>query len=48
VACAVIRRAVAEGHTAPALLSGLEDTVSGAMWFPRYRRMRYEPPAMTR
>jgi malic enzyme len=48
VACAVIRRAVAEAHAVPALLSGLEDTVSGAMWFPRYRRMRYAPPTMTR
>jgi malic enzyme len=43
VACAVIRRAVAEGQAAPAMLNGLEDTVSRAMWFPRYRPIRYEP-----
>ena len=43
VACAVIRRASAEGHAAPALLNGLEDTVTRAMWFPRYRPIRYEP-----
>jgi malic enzyme len=43
VACAVIRRGVVDGHAAPALLNGLEDTVRSAMWFPRYRRMRYEP-----
>jgi malic enzyme len=43
VACAVIRRACADGHAAPAMLNGLEDTVSRAMWFPRYRPIRYEP-----
>jgi malic enzyme len=43
VACAIIRRAVAEGHAAPVMLNGLEDTVSRAMWFPRYRPIRYEP-----
>jgi len=43
VACAVIRRACAEGHASPALLNGLEDTVSRAMWFPRYRPIRYAP-----
>jgi hypothetical protein len=37
VACAVIRRAVSEGHAAPGILSGLEETVSRAMWFPTYR-----------
>ena len=41
VACAVIRRAVAEGHAAPEVLPGLEETVSRAMWFPAYRPMRY-------
>jgi malic enzyme len=44
VACAVIRRAVAEEHTEPALLHGLEETVRSAMWFPRYRSVRYESP----
>ena len=41
VACAVIRRAVAEGHAAAGLLPDLEDTVKRAMWFPTYRRIRY-------
>jgi len=44
VACAVIRRAVTEGHAKPSMLSGLEAAVSRAMWFPRYRPMRYESP----
>lgn len=43
VACAVIRCAVAEGHAAPAILNGLEDTVRRAMWVPHYRPVRYEP-----
>ena len=33
VACACIRRGVAEGHAAPEMLSGLEETVRLAMWF---------------
>jgi malic enzyme len=37
VACAVIRRAIAEGHASPGILDGLEETVSRAMWFPNYR-----------
>jgi malic enzyme len=45
VACAVIRRAVAEGHAAAAVLDGLEETVTDAMWRPEYRPMRYEPQA---
>jgi malic enzyme len=43
VACAVIRRAVAEGHASAGILSGLEETVSRAMWFPDYRPIRYAP-----
>jgi malate dehydrogenase (oxaloacetate-decarboxylating)(NADP+) len=43
VACAVIRCAVAEGHAAPAMLDGLEDTVRRAMWVPNYRPVRYAP-----
>jgi len=43
VACAVIRCAVAEGHAAPAILDGLEETVRRAMWVPVYRPVRYEP-----
>ena len=42
VACAVIRRAVSEGHAAPEILPGLEETVSRAMWFPKYRPIRYK------
>jgi malic enzyme len=42
VACAVIRRAFAEGHASPEILLGLEDTVSPAMWFPKYRPIRYQ------
>jgi malic enzyme len=43
VACAVIRRAVAEGYAAPGILPGLEETVSRAMWAPKYRPIRYQP-----
>jgi len=48
VACAVIRRAVAEGHASPGILTGLEETVSRAMWFPEYRpgRYRHRPSAV--
>jgi malate dehydrogenase (oxaloacetate-decarboxylating) len=42
VACAVVRRAVTEGLADGELLSHLEDTLRGAMWFPEYLRMRYE------
>ena len=42
VACAVVRRAVSEGHASPAILPGLEETVSRAMWFPTYRPIRYQ------
>jgi malate dehydrogenase (oxaloacetate-decarboxylating) len=37
VACAVIQRAVTEGHADAAILPGLEDTVRRAMWFPAYQ-----------
>jgi malic enzyme len=43
VACAVIRRAVAEGHAAPEMLDGLEERVRDAMWFPRYHPFQYQP-----
>ena len=44
VACAVIRRAVAEGYAAPPRITpDLEDTVIRAMWMPQYRPIRYEP-----
>ncbi len=45
VACAVIRRAVAEGHADPSVLANLEETVRRAMWFPEYLPVRYEPSA---
>jgi malate dehydrogenase (oxaloacetate-decarboxylating) len=42
VACATIRRAVAEGHADPEILEHLEKTVERAMWYPEYLPMRYE------
>ena len=48
VACAVIRRAVEEGHAEPELMKGLEDRVREAMWFPKYRPYVYEPDAGAR
>ena len=43
VACAVIRRAVAEGHADASVLVNLDDSVRRAMWFPEYLPIRYEP-----
>jgi malate dehydrogenase (oxaloacetate-decarboxylating) len=43
VACATVRRAVAEGHAEPEILDHLEKTVERAMWVPEYLPMRYEP-----
>ena len=43
VACAVIRRAVEEGHAEGELLEHLEQRVSASMWFPEYRPLVYEP-----
>lgn len=43
VACAVIRRAVAEGHADASALVNLEESVRRAMWFPEYFPIRYEP-----
>jgi malic enzyme len=43
VACAVIRRAVAEGHAEAGLLQDLEGRVRRAMWFPSYRPFRHGP-----
>jgi malic enzyme len=42
VACAVIRRAVEEGHAEADILQNLEETVRRAMWFPEYLPVRYE------
>jgi len=44
VACAVIRRAAAQGHAPGEIGPDLEAVVSGAMWVPRYQEIRYEPP----
>jgi malic enzyme len=41
VACAVVRRAVVEGHADEGILDNLEETLSRAMWSPRYRPVRY-------
>ncbi len=43
VACAVIRRAVAEGHADAEHLVNLEESVRRSMWFPEYLPIRYEP-----
>jgi malic enzyme len=43
VACAVIRRAVAEGHAAPEVLVNLDEVVRRAMWFPEYLPIRHDP-----
>lgn len=42
VACAVIKRAVAEGYADEEVLIKLEETVERAMWFPKYLPIRYE------
>ena len=42
VACAVIKRAVAEGHADEEVLIKLEETLERAMWFPEYLPIRYE------
>jgi malic enzyme len=42
VACAVIRRAVAEGHAAHAAAERVDAAVAAAMWTPEYRPIRYE------
>jgi malate dehydrogenase (oxaloacetate-decarboxylating)(NADP+) len=44
VACAVVRRAVEEGHAEKEALEDLEERIANAMWFPEYRPIRYEPP----
>jgi malate dehydrogenase (oxaloacetate-decarboxylating) len=45
VACAVIRRAIADGQIDETVDRVLEDVVSRAMWSPRYRPIRYERPS---
>ena len=41
VACAVIRKAVSEGHASAEVPASLEESVREAMWFPDYRPLRY-------
>jgi malic enzyme len=43
VACAVIHRAVTEGHADVTILDDLEARVTAAMWNPDYLPIRYEP-----
>jgi malate dehydrogenase (oxaloacetate-decarboxylating) len=45
VACAVIRKAVSEGHASAEIPSSLEESVRKAMWFPEYRPLRYTQEA---
>jgi len=48
VACATIRRSVADGHADPEILDVLERTLERAMWVPEYLPVRYEPlPALS-
>jgi malate dehydrogenase (oxaloacetate-decarboxylating) len=47
VACAVIRRAVAEGHAPADAITDVEQTVARAMWRPEYRPIHYEPRTET-
>jgi malate dehydrogenase (oxaloacetate-decarboxylating) len=42
VACAVIRRAVAQRHADGGILDDLDNTVRRAMWTPRYAPIRFE------
>jgi malic enzyme len=42
VACATVRRAVAEGHADEDILDDLEETIRRAMWSPEYLPVRYE------
>ena len=46
VACAVVRRAVADGQSAEKLLENLEERVKKAMWVPEYRPVRFERRVM--
>jgi len=46
VACAVIRRAVAEHHADERLLADLDNTVRRAMWIPHYAPVQLEREAV--
>lgn len=43
VACAVVRRAVSEGHAGAGVLRNLEARVKAAMWIPEYLPIRPRP-----
>jgi len=43
IGCAVIARAVDEGHASAALTADLESRVRRSMWFPAYRPFVYDP-----
>ena len=43
VACATVKQAVKEGHADEEILEDLEETLTQAMWEPKYLPMRYEP-----
>lgn len=43
VACAVVRRAVAEGNASSAAAEGIEERIRQEMWFPEYMPIKYEP-----
>lgn len=43
VACATVKQAVKEGHADADILEDLEETLSRAMWEPKYLPIRYEP-----
>ncbi len=43
VACAIIRRAVADGLIEGSVDHDLEGIVTRAMWFPKYLAIRHEP-----
>jgi malate dehydrogenase (oxaloacetate-decarboxylating) len=43
VACAVVRRALADGHAELEFTTDIESEVFQAMWVPRYLPIRYEP-----
>ncbi|MBL8754155.1 MAG: NAD-dependent malic enzyme [Planctomycetes bacterium] len=45
IACAVIRRGIAQGLADPELGHDVEGRVRAAMWFPDYLPFRYEPDA---
>jgi malic enzyme len=43
VACATVRKAVAEGHADEIIIEDLRENLERAMWYPKYLPIRYEP-----